>query len=322
MQRLLQGGNRGVRTTILVVVALAVLAILWGVISYYWTDYLWYQEMGHTNIFWTPFLGRLFVGLFFAVIFFAVFYGSVWTARRLSPKFRPVEADKSGTVLEMLSRRRWSGKVLLAASLFVALIVGLSYGGRWREVMLFLNRQTFGYTDPLFGKDASFFVYTLPILSMFVSFVSVTMILTLIFTSLTYLADRAFSLSPRNRVVLAPHVKAHLSVLAAVLMLAWAANFALQRWELVYSQRGSVFGANYTDVHTMLPVLSMLAIVALVAAALFLVNLFFRGWKVPAMAIGLILLFWVFAGKSGPLRGAAVPGEAQRDHQRQRIHCR
>jgi uncharacterized membrane protein (UPF0182 family) len=289
-----------VRTTILVVVALAALVILWSVISYYWTNYLWYQEMGHTNVFWTPLLGRLCVGLFFAIIFFAVFYGSAWAARRLSPKFRPVEADKSGNLLEMISRRRWSGRALLAISIFVALIMGISYGGRWREVLLFFDRQVFGYTDPLFGKDASFFVYTLPVLNMLVTFVSVTMILTLIFTTLTYLADRAFSLSPRNRITLAPHVKAHLSVLAAVLMLAWAANFALQRWGLVYSQRGSVSGANYTDVHTMLPVLSMLAIVALVAAALFLVNLFFRGWKVPALAIALILLFWVFAGKVAP----------------------
>ena len=56
--------------------ALAALAIYGHGISYYWTNYLWYQEMGHTNVFWTPFLGRLLVGLFFAVSFFGLFYGA------------------------------------------------------------------------------------------------------------------------------------------------------------------------------------------------------------------------------------------------------
>jgi uncharacterized membrane protein (UPF0182 family) len=289
-----------VRTLIIAIVTLAVLAVIWSVSSYYWTNYLWYQEMGHTNVFWTPFLGRLLVGLFFAVIFFALFYGSTWTARKLSPEYRAVEADPSGNVLELITRRRWSGRMLLVISLAVSLIVGISYGGRWREILIFLNRQTFGYADPLFNKDASFFVYTLPVWHMLLSFVGITMILSLIFTALTYLSDRAFSLSARNRVILAPRVKAHLSVILAVAMVAKAGDYALQRWELVYSQRGFTFGASYTDVHAVLPVLSILAIVSLAAAALFMVNLFFRGWKIPAIAIGLMIVFWLVAGKIVP----------------------
>ena len=113
LERLLRGGNRGVRTVVWIVLSLAALAILWTVVSYYWTNYLWYKEMGHTNVFWTPFLGRLLVGLFFALVFFGLFYGSAKLAHRLSPKFRPVEGDKSGNVLEMISRRRWSGRALL-----------------------------------------------------------------------------------------------------------------------------------------------------------------------------------------------------------------
>ena len=179
--------------------------------------------------------------------------------------------------------------------------MGISYGGRWREVLTFLDRQAFGYADPLFAKDASFFVYTLPLWNMLLGFVGVAIVFTLIFTAITYATNGAVVHSrPANRITLAPRAWVHLSVLAALGTLAKAGDFALQRWELVYSQRGFVFGANYTDVNTMLPVLSVLAIVTIVAAALFLVNLFFRGWKIPAIAFGLVFAFWLVGGKIVP----------------------
>lgn len=301
LQRVLHLKPGIVRRLVLVLIFLAILVVIWGVISHYWTNYLWYQEVGHTNVFWTPFLARLCVGLFFAILFFALLYTSVWTARKLSPPYRAVETDQGGgQVLEMLTRRRWPGRLLLLVSLVLAVIVGISYGGRWQAVLLFLNRQEFGYADPLFAKDAAFYVYTLPLWSMLVNFVGIAMLLTFIFTLLTYLGDRAFVLNARNRISFAPNVKAHLSLLLAIAMLAKAADYALQRWELVYSQRGFTFGASYTDVHTTLPVLSVLAIVSLVAAALFLINLFFKGWKIPAIALGLMFLFWAFGGKLAP----------------------
>ncbi len=300
MANLLRGGNKGVRTLIFVVLGLAVLAALWWVISYYWTDYLWYQEMGQTDVFWTPFVGRLLVGLFFALIFFGLFYTSVWVAHRAAPKYKAVDENPAGNVLELIARRGWSGKVILAASLLITLVVGISYGGRWERVLLFLNQSEFGYADPLFGKDASFFVYTLPLLTMLVDFVITASVLAIIFTLLVYLSDRAFTLNVKKRIVLAPRAYAHLSVLVAVLLLAKAADFALGRWALVHSTTGTTFGANYTDVHVVLPMLSVLAIVTLVAAVLCFVNLFRRGWKVPLAAILLVFAVWVVGGKIVP----------------------
>jgi uncharacterized membrane protein (UPF0182 family) len=186
------------------------------------------------------------------------------------------------------------------AAIFAALIVGIAYGGRWQEVLAYLNRQTFGYADPLFGKDASFFVYTLPLMNMVLHFVGATMVFTLIFTGLTYVTDRAVTATPRGRVTLAPRAWVHLSVILGIGALAKAGDFALQRWGLVYSQRGYAFGANYTDVHTMLPALSVLAIVTIVAAALFFANLFFRSWKIPVIAFVLVFMFWLVGGKIAP----------------------
>jgi len=289
-----------VRRAVIVILALLVLFGLGNLISRIWTGYWWYQEVGYTSVFWTPIWARLCVGLFFAVIFFAIFYGSLWLARKISPKLLPVTTEEESNVFEWATKRRWSARIMLAAALVLAIIFGISYSGRWEEVLLFLNKVDFGYVDPQFGKDASFFVFTLPLWSMLVNFVGVAVLFTFIGTAFTYVVDRALVVNDKNRISLAPHVKAHLSALLALAMVAKAGDYMLQTWELDYSMRGVTFGASYTDVHATLPVLHFLAIVSLIAAVLFLVNIRYKGWRLPAIAIAVMFLTWAIAGKAYP----------------------
>jgi uncharacterized membrane protein (UPF0182 family) len=271
-----------------------------SVFSRIWTNYLWYQEVGYTTVFWTPIVARLAVGVFFAVVFFIIFYGSLWLARKISPRLLPVRAAEDGEVFELASRRRWPGRLMLIVSIVFAILIGVIYSGRWGQVLLFLNQGDFGYTDPLFGKDAAFFVFTLPVWKTLVNFVGVALLFTFIATSFTYVADRAMVMNDNSKVRLAPHVKAHLSVLLALAMVAKAGDYMMQSWALNYSKRGVVFGASYTDVHASLPVLHFLAIVSLVAAVLFMANIRYRGWRLPAVAIVIMFLTWAFAGKAYP----------------------
>jgi len=288
------------RRAVLIVIALVVFFGLGGIFSRIWTDYLWYAEVGYTAVFWTPIVARLLVGLFFAVVFFAFFYGSLWLARKISPRLLPVPEPEESNVFEWATKRKWPGRLMLAVSIVVAVIIGIIYSSRWEQVLLFLNQSDFGYADPLFDRDASFFVFTMPLWSMLVNFVGVTLLFTFIATAFTYVADRALVVKENNRISLAPHVKAHLSALLALAMVAKAGDYLLQTWELDYSTRGVTFGASYTDVHASLPVLHFLAIVSLIAAAIFLLNIRFRGWRLPAIAIAVMILTWAFAGKVYP----------------------
>lgn len=281
-------------------VLLALFLGLGSLVSRIWTSYLWYEELGYTSVFWTPFLARLGVGIFFAVVFFAFFYGNIRLAREISPRLLPVSPAGRENVFEWVTRRKWPGRLMLGVSLVVAVIIGAVYSSRWEPILLFLNRQPFGYQDPLFGKDASFFVFTLPVWSMLVNFVGLALLLTFIATTFTYVADRALVLDHKNRIRPAPHVKAHLSALLALAMVAKAGDYMLQTWKLDYSTRGVTFGASYTDVHASLPVLHFLAVVSLIAAALFLINIRYRGWRLPAAAIIVMFLTWALAGKAYP----------------------
>ena len=89
---------------------------------------------------------------------------------------------------------------------------------------------------------------------------------------------------------MAPRVKAHLSVLLAMVALAKAAGYFLQRYSLDVSNSGYVEGAGYTDVHARLPAMEVLFFISLASAAILLYNIRRQGWGLPIVAIGL----WAF----------------------------
>jgi uncharacterized protein len=288
------------RNLVILVILVVIFFGLGSIISRVWTNYLWFNEVGQTGVFWTPFVAKLCIFLVFGAIFFGIFYGSLWLARKISPRLLPARRTDDDNVLELRTRGKWPGRILVLAAVVVSILVGLGYTGRWQEIMLFLHRTSFGYADPLFHKDASFFVFTLPMWKTLVNFVGISMLLTFVGTALIYLAERAMVLNARNRLTLAPHVKAHLSVILAIAMVAKAGDYMIQSWSLDFSTRGVVAGASYTDVHASLPVLHFLAIVSLVAAAIFLANIRYRGWLLPAIAIAVMFLTWALAGKAYP----------------------
>ena len=288
------------RRAIIILIVLLVVFGIGGIFSKVWTDFLWYQEVGQTTVFWTPIWAHLAVGLFFAVIFFVIFYGSLYLARKISPRLLPVRGEEDGKVFDLASRRRWPGRLMLIASIVIAIVIGAFYSGRWEQVFLYFNQSSFGYLDPQFHRDASFFLFTLPMWKTLVNFTGLILLFTFIATVFTYVVDRAMVMGENNRISFAPHVKAHLSVILALAMVAKAGDYMIQTWSLNLSQQGVVFGAGYTDVHARLPVLHFLAIVSLIAAAIFLANIRYRGWRLPALAIGLMFLTWAIAGKAYP----------------------
>src|SRR4030095_3517851 len=73
--------------------------------------------------------------------------------------------------------------------------------------------------------------------------------------------------------MLRPQVIRHLSGLLAIFFLVKAGGYILQRYDLLTSNNGIVFGAAYTDVHLRLPLLVALAGVSLIAAVLCAYNI-------------------------------------------------
>ena len=114
----------------------------------------------------------------------------------------------------------------------------------------------------------------------------------------------------------------HLSVLLGVFVLAKAADYWLDRFDLVTGS-GSLFtGMGYTDDNAVLPAKEILTGIALICAVLFFLNIWRRTWMLPSLGIALFALSAILLGLDRPRRGPAVPGQPQRARQGGPLHRR
>jgi hypothetical protein len=246
-----------------------------------YTDYRWFEEVGYTSVFTTEITARLAI-FFVAALAFFVFYAiNITIARRLTPRV----TDESSRWAQFAA---FAGKsvafLLIVGGLILAFLVGLIAQGQWLMVLRYLNAAPFGVTDPIFQRDVSFYVFTLPVYQFLVSWLGGAIILAALATGVTYLLGL-------GRVQWTGAVKAHLSALGFLFLLNNAWSYQLDILNLVYSARGVVFGASYTDVNAQLPAYNILTVLALALAVLLLVNVFTRALK----AIGIALALWIVA---------------------------
>ena len=100
--------------------------------------------------------------------------------------------------------------------------------------------------------------------------------------------------------VVARATRAHLMVLGGLLFLLIAYRIRLAMYDLLYSPRGVVFGAGYTDVHATLPVLKLLLVLCILTAGVF----FLRAWggniRTPAYAVGVLVVVSIVGGSFYP----------------------
>src|SRR5499425_1199166 len=246
------------------VLALVVLAVLLQLVPLY-TDWLWFQEVGYSQVFLTTLSLR--GGLFGAVaLVVALFLWANLTlaARTAAPDVLWELEDQLGlpgrVVIEPLIRR-----FLPIVMLLIAIVSGLRASAYWETVLGYLNGPPFGAKDPVFGFDIGFFVFFLPFWRLVHAWGMALLAGTAVLTLAVYVLQRSFVLTTRGP-RLASGARTHLLLLGAALLALKAVGFWLDRYEIVFSPRGIVFGASYTDVHATLPMLGALAVLAALTA--------------------------------------------------------
>ncbi len=262
-----------------------------------WTDYLWYVELGQGEVFWTRIWSQAAVGLSFGLLTFATMFASLRVARRLAPRTVPSNPlEGVAPQLEFALGRLREGlrsvldRLVLGVALLFAFVIGASISERWEVFRLAFAGVRFGMTDPQFGRDVGFYVFTLPALEIAQAWLNDVLVLTTVLTLVVHVLDGA--VLPWARLKgFAPHVKAHLSVLLAAIVASRAFAYWLDIYNLNFSPRGQVIGASYTDVKAQLPAYQVLIVVSALVAVLLLVNIRYRGWRLPGIALGV----WVGA---------------------------
>ena len=151
-----------------VAMALVVAAfVLVGWVDVY-SDWLWFRSVGYETVFTTVLMTKLVSGAVVGVVTAILMYANLALAVRLAPqspfRSRVVQIDKARIALPDL------GDLVAYLPLPVALVAGLvaaRFGWEsWELFQLFLYQVPFGVTDPVFGRDVGFYVFTLPFLEL------------------------------------------------------------------------------------------------------------------------------------------------------------
>jgi uncharacterized membrane protein (UPF0182 family) len=282
-----------VNTLLRLLVALLVLLglLLWPATAYWYTEWLWFLELGYPQVFWTPFLSRLLVG---GVVFAFVFALLSLNARPFLRRWtRPeiLELHRDGGRFRPRAPSPWPRRVVLGACAGIAFLAALANTGQWTALQQFLHAQPAGVRDPIFGLDLSAYLLRLPFWRFLVDLTWGWLLFTLVGVVVGYLLDTA-TLAIRGVWALPSGARAHISVLLALLFLVRAAGFRLDALELLTSQRGLFFGMTYADLHARLPALNVLFYLSLVAAGLLLANAWLRTVRFAVGVVVLQILAW------------------------------
>jgi uncharacterized protein len=290
------GMSRRGKVTIAVIVAVFLLFSLLGSAVDLWTEVLWFREVEFAQVFTGVLFTRvalfLVVGLGMALLVAL----NLWLAYRMRPLLRPHSAEQQSLErYRQLFAPRIGLWVALAAGL-VGLFAGLTAQGRWDQWMLFRNGGEFGWTDPILGIDAGFYVFQYPFYRFLLGAGFAVVVLSLIGAlGMYYLFGAVRLQGVGDRITIA--ARAHLSVLVALFVGLKAVAYWLDQRGLLLenfdlAQGQTLTGAGNAAANAVLPAKEMLMWIAVLVAIAVLVfaNAVFRNLTYPGVALGLLAL--------------------------------
>jgi hypothetical protein len=263
------------------------------------TDRMWYDALGYLSVFSTLFWTRAGLFLVFAAAMALVVGVNMYLAYRFRPLFRPSSPEQTGLDRyrdAVTPIRTW---LLVGVSVLLGLFAGTSAAGQWRHYLLWRNGQSFGQEDPQFGRDIGFYVFDLPWLHYLVDSVMAFTVVAVIMAALVHYLYGGIRLQTSHD-RLSGAAQAQLSVLLGVFVLAKAADYWLDRFDLVHQGGRLITGITYTDDHAVLPAKNILMGIAVICAVLFFLNVWRRTWMLPSVGLALLALSAVLLGLIWP----------------------
>ena len=227
-----------------------VLLLLWGglgilaitALASFYVDLAWFAELNALPVLWTRVFARWGLGLgafVFALAVVGVNIRACW--RGTNPA--------------------WAWAIALGLSGCLAWFLSQ----HWFTLLLWLHQVPVGESDPIFNRDLGFFLFSLPFWEKLQHWCFNLVLLTLVAVALIYFVELGLS-EQRLTLALSLFAQRHLLILGGALFLLRAWGHWLERYKLLYSTRGVVFGAGFTDVHATLPATTLMSGVAFLTA--------------------------------------------------------
>ena len=285
------------RALIIIGIIFLICLILLELVVSFLVDWLWFSEIGYLDVFWTTIVAEV-------EIFIAVFIATsiiLWANGLLALRFAQSRRDHGPADFEWKSastttlpdaleftRHRLPWRVVVpVGACFLAMLVAWGEVDNWRVFLQFLYQVPFGANDPVYDKDISFYLFTLPALVAIKNWLVFTLFLSVLFVAAIYWVHGDIEYTAQRR-SMSPRPIAHGSVLLGFFFVVKAWSYGLERYQLLYGDNGVVVGASYTDIHVGLPVLWLLIGLSIIAAIAAWANVKVRTFRIPVAAVVLV----------------------------------
>ncbi|MGP2439666.1 UPF0182 family membrane protein [Streptomyces sp. JW3] len=292
--------SRRVRTLLLTLGVLAVLAMAFTMFAGFWTDWLWYRSVHYSSVFTTTLWTK--IGLFFVFgLLMALAVGfNIWLAHRMRPPLSAMSMEQQNLDRYRMGIAPYKKWLLFGITALVGLIAGASASSQWRTWLMWVNGVPFGQKDPQFKLDVSFYAFDLPWYRFLLGFGFAAVIISVIAAALThYLYGGLRVTSPGARATGA--ATGHLSVLIGVFVALKAVAYWLDRYGLAvkssdFKATDNWTGLRYVDANAYLPAKTILFCIAVICALLFFATIWRRTWQLPVIGFGLMVLSAILIG--------------------------
>ena len=287
------------RTRAAVAIAAAIIAalvVVFFAFSGFYTDVLWYQQLGFLDVLTTRWIA---FGAMFLVGFVAMAL-VVWLSITLAFRARPVYAklnaqlDRYQQIIEPLRR-----VAMIGIPLVLGVFMGVSTATRWSTVLQWWHRTPFGTTDPQFGLDVSFYVYELPLYRGILAYASAVVLIAGLAAIATAYIYGAIQVSGRE-VRVTRRARIQLAITGAVYLALQAVSIWFDQYLTLLDQKELITGVSYADDNATIPGRWILAGIAAIVAVLFIVTAIIGRWRLPLIGTGLLIVASLVVGSIYP----------------------
>ena len=299
------------------------LVLTWSGASFY-PDWLWFKNLGYSPVFWTMILSKFGLGSVVWLVFISIMALNLYVANRLKPRTAKEDSfklDESGAFPIPLSGAVIN-KLIILFFLIASFFIASKGAYSWDMVLRFFYQQPFGSTDPIFGRDIGFYVFSLP----FYTFVQKGLLIFFFFAGLVavwwYLKEGILNIIDEYvqaqgqpvslpKMDVAQPAKKHFLILGIIIALLLAWGFHLKVYGLLYSTIGAAFGASYTDVHVKIPGYRVLIFASLGLAVIFVLEFFKSRKKLILISLAVWLAAFLLVWNLLPPGGSEIFSKTQ-----------
>ncbi|MGB0386217.1 MAG: UPF0182 family protein [Ardenticatenaceae bacterium] len=247
-----------------------------------YTEWLWFGELGYDAVWLKQWGVQVFsFALFFVVALLVLMLN--WHLARIGT--RPAVPNLIYPSNPLLARGL--GWLISGAALVMAYLFASAGASQWETFLRYYYSVPFGTYDPVFDLDISFYLFDLPIYSFLRGWFMGLIFITLVGVIVIYATSDWRKVQNAPQLLLNFHpLRRQVALLGGIFFVLWALGDWLATYNLLFSSRGTVFGAGYTDLNASLLALRLQMVLMLVVAFAVAFNAFRLNLRLPLFAGG------------------------------------